>query len=210
MTGRISPDQLAPLDDLVPRIKPDALTPLDDLAPAARTTVPDGLGVQFALRTRELEGGHREWTGTTRTASGAGRFRHKGRDYTMYQAAFLLRTGREPVGPVRPSCEHPQCCDPAHVDDQATRQRDRAALAGIKGMDHRAWSCDHDEATHARRRADGKRYCAECNRLSSKPSCGHGNPPCADDEVRPYPCGPRCDEHQPAKTHPYHQRPDAA
>lgn len=160
--------------------------------------VPRGLAVQFELRTRTLEGGHREWTG--KPAKGAGRFRHNGRDYTAYQAAFILRTGRAPVGPVRPSCEHPQCCAPEHVDDQTTRQRDRAALAAVKGTQHRPWACEHDPEQHARHRADGKRYCAACNRAASKPSCEHGNPPCGDDEVRPYPCGPRCDEHQPART----------
>ncbi|MFE7017642.1 hypothetical protein ACFVAQ_45535 [Streptomyces sp. NPDC057651] len=172
-------------------------------ATATVTGIPDGLAVQFATRTRALEGGHREWTAASRTASGAGRFRHKGRDYTSYQAAFILRTGRAPVGTVRPTCEHPRCCDPAHVDDQATRQRDRAALAAVKGMEHRAWSCNHDPEQHARHRANGKRYCAQCNRAADKPSCEHGNPPCADDEVRPYPCGPRCETHQPAKTRPY-------
>ncbi|WND36952.1 hypothetical protein RI578_22860 [Streptomyces sp. BB1-1-1] len=163
-----------------------------------RPGIPRGLAAQFTLRTREVEGGHREWSAPTKGR--AGRFRHRGRDYTAYQAAFILRTGRNPDGPARPSCEHPQCCEPAHVDDGATRQRDRAALAGITGVTHRAWSCDHDEEQHARHRADGKRYCAECNRLSSKPSCEHGNPQCRDDDVRPYPCGPRCDEHQPART----------
>ncbi|MFF1686051.1 aromatic ring-opening dioxygenase LigA [Streptomyces sp. NPDC058254] len=34
--------------------------------------------------------------------------------------------------------------------------------------------------------------------------CGHGNPRCGAVPVRPYPCGPRCDEHQPAKTRPFY------
>ncbi|KUN96172.1 hypothetical protein [Streptomyces caeruleatus] len=164
--------------------------------------VPAGLAVAFARRTREAEGGHREWTGTP--AKGGGRFQHKGTPYTAFQAAFILRTGRQPVGTVKPSCDVPTCCSPAHVDDQETRQRDRAALAAVKGMEHRPPKCDHDQAVHGRHRADGKRYCAECNRLSSKPSCEHGNPQCRDSQVRPYPCGPRCDEHQPARTRPYY------
>ncbi|MFF7234429.1 hypothetical protein [Streptomyces sioyaensis] len=170
---------------------------------ATAPSVPDGLAAQFTTRTRPLEGGHREWTGTTRTASGAGRFRHKGRDYTSYQAAFILRAGRAPVGTVRPTCEHPRCCDPAHVDDQATRQRDRAALAAVKGMQHRPPACEHDQAVHGRHRADGKRYCNACVNPQSAAGCGHGNPTCGNPQTRPYPCGRRCEEHQPARTRPY-------
>ncbi|MFK0069724.1 aromatic ring-opening dioxygenase LigA [Streptomyces sp. NPDC091046] len=33
------------------------------------------------------------------------------------------------------------------------------------------------------------------------PSCEHGNPRCHARPVRPYPCGWKCDDHQPAKTH---------
>ncbi|MFM9576804.1 hypothetical protein ACKI1I_03755 [Streptomyces turgidiscabies] len=159
------------------------------------------LALAFLKRTRETENGHREWIG--RPAKGGGRFQHKGTAYTAFQVAFMLWHGRAPVGNVRPSCDVPTCCSPAHVDDQETRQRDRAALADVKGMQHRPPKCEHDQAVHGRHRDDGRRYCAECNRLSSKPSCGHGNPTCHDSEVRPYACGPRCEEHQPARTRPY-------
>ncbi|WP_405561890.1 aromatic ring-opening dioxygenase LigA [Streptomyces sp. NBC_01180] len=37
--------------------------------------------------------------------------------------------------------------------------------------------------------------------------CEHGNPLCGAVPVRSYVCGPRCDEHQPAHTRPYHRRP---
>ncbi|MGW7514812.1 hypothetical protein ACWGJ2_04390 [Streptomyces sp. NPDC054796] len=166
----------------------------------AVAVVPEGLAHAFAARTAVVEGGHREWTGYT-TASGAGRFRHQGRDYTAYQAAFILRTGREPVGTVRPTCDRPRCCDPAHVDDGATRQRDRAALAAVVGMAHRPPSCGHDLGIHGRHRADGRRYCNACNNPPG--GCEHGNPACGALPARPYPCGPRCDEHQPSRTHPY-------
>jgi len=166
-----------------------------------RPGIPRGLAAQFALRTREVAGGHREWIAPTNGR--AGRFRHQGRDYTMYRAAFILRTGREPEGPVKPSCDHPGCCAPAHVDDGATRQRDRAALAVIKGTEHRSWSCDHDPDQFARHRADGRRYCAECNRLASKPpkTCDTGNPVCGA-PARPYPAGWRCDRHRPGAYRP--------
>ncbi|WP_236592297.1 hypothetical protein [Streptomyces sp. NHF165] len=185
---------------------------LDSPAPApvpgqlAVAVVPDGLAEAFAARSRPAGDGHREWIGTT-TASGAGRFRYRGTDYTAYQAAWLLRTGREPVGTVRPTCDRPRCCDPAHVDDQATRQRDRAALAAVVGMTHRAPSCEHDQAVHGRHRADGKRYCNACNNPAAARGCGHGNPACGRSDARPYPCGYRCEEHQPTRTLPYRTAP---
>ncbi|MET9253778.1 hypothetical protein [Streptomyces sp. NPDC003717] len=163
--------------------------------------VPAGLAVAFAKRTRGTEGGHREWTGTR--AKGGGRFQHKGTAYTAYQAAFILRHGRAPVGSVRPSCDVPACCSPAHVDDQETRQRDRAALAAVLGVQHRAASCEHDQAVHGRHRADGRRYCNACNNPATAGGCAHGNPRCGAHPVRPYPCGWRCEEHQPARTRPF-------
>ena len=33
------------------------------------------------------------------------------------------------------------------------------------------------------------------------PKCDHGNPRCGARPVRPYPCGWKCDDHQPARTH---------
>lgn len=33
------------------------------------------------------------------------------------------------------------------------------------------------------------------------PSCEHGNPRCHAQPARPYACGWKCDEHQPANTH---------
>ncbi|WP_431959368.1 hypothetical protein [Actinacidiphila sp. bgisy160] len=133
-------------------------------APAA--AVPEGLAEAFAARTRPTEDGHRMWARRVEKCHPAGRFRHKGRDYTAQQAAFLLRTGRMPVGYIRPWCEVPSCCEPEHVEDAETRQRDRTAYAGITGVRHRPWSCDHDPDTEARVRGDGRRYCHACNRAS--------------------------------------------
>ncbi|MCX5161905.1 hypothetical protein OOK39_21930 [Streptomyces sp. NBC_00264] len=189
------------LDSPPPQQVPGQLAVPVSAVPAA----PAGLAQQFSRRTRALEGGHREWTGTTRATSGAGRFRHQGRDYTSYQAAFILRTGRAPVGNVRPTCTHPNCCDPAHVDDQAARQHNRANLAAVKGMQHRAPACDHDQSEHGRHRSDGRRYCNACNNPRAPRPCEHGNPACENPDTRPYVCGPRCEEHQPANTRPYFQ-----
>ncbi|MFS0695095.1 aromatic ring-opening dioxygenase LigA [Streptomyces nitrosporeus] len=38
------------------------------------------------------------------------------------------------------------------------------------------------------------------------PACGHGNPGCGSRPVRLYPCGHRCEEHQPSKTRPFYTR----
>jgi hypothetical protein len=36
--------------------------------------------------------------------------------------------------------------------------------------------------------------------------CEHGNPQCGAVPIRPYPCGPRCEQHQPSTTRPYYTR----
>lgn len=36
--------------------------------------------------------------------------------------------------------------------------------------------------------------------------CKHGNPRCGAVPARPYPCGPRCDAHQPSITRPFSTR----
>ncbi|MFE5674507.1 hypothetical protein ACFQ7B_00250 [Streptomyces erythrochromogenes] len=162
----------------------------------------EGLAKAFAARTRPTEDGHRMWAAGV-NSHGVGRFQYKGTQYTAHQAAYIVRTGNQPVGQTRPSCEAPGCCEPAHVDDQPTRQRDRAALASITGMQHRPPSCDHDQDVHGRHRADGRRYCHACNNRAKKRRCAHGNPQCPAETARLYPCGYRCDEHQPARTRPY-------
>ncbi|MEU7046064.1 hypothetical protein AB0A77_34110 [Streptomyces varsoviensis] len=146
------------LDTPPPAAVPGQLV-VDGTAPA----VPAGLADAFAAQTRAVGGGHRIWAAGSVSASGVGRFQHGGVSYTAARAAFALRTGRTPVGQVRPTCDMPHCCAPEHVDDRATRQRDRAALAAITGMTHRPPSCDHDQAVHGRHRADGRRYCDACN-----------------------------------------------
>ncbi|MFE1203482.1 hypothetical protein ACFW5V_17495 [Streptomyces sp. NPDC058762] len=38
-------------------------------------------------------------------------------------------------------------------------------------------------------------------RENGPPRCEYGNPQCGARPSRPYPCGWKCDEHQPARTH---------
>ncbi|MFK0108544.1 hypothetical protein [Streptomyces sp. NPDC091217] len=199
--GQLAIDGDAPAAPAAPRQRRRAVRTdrASTTTPAPAVSV--DLALAFLKRTREPEGGHREWTDGP--GKGGGRFQHRGIAYTAFQVAFMMWRGRAPVGSVRPSCGVSTCCSPAHVDDQETRQHERAALASVKGMQHRAPSCDHDQGVHGRRRADGRRYCNACNNPRAL-GCDAGNPRCGAAPVRPYPCGWRCEEHQPARTSSQH------
>ncbi len=85
----------------------------------------------FAARTEPLPGGHLKWTGTN--SEGSLKFRWQGRDHSATAIAFRIRTGRDPVGRARTSCDLPLCVAPAHVSDQAERDRDNAAFNALFG-----------------------------------------------------------------------------
>lgn len=114
--------------------------------------------------TRPADGGHLEWTGRI-AANGTPVFKHHEKDHSAFRVAFTVRTGREPVGYAKPACDRPLCVEPSHVDDTATRNRDRAALAAITGRWHRQEThCrrGHAYAEHGRHLPDGSRYCNAC------------------------------------------------
>lgn len=85
----------------------------------------------FAARTEEVPGGHLKWTGTTR--NGALKVRWRDRNYSAHAVAFRIRTGRDPIGRARTSCDTPHCVAPAHVSDQAERHRDRQTYNALFG-----------------------------------------------------------------------------
>lgn len=85
----------------------------------------------FRLRTEPVDGGHLRWTGYVNRYD-LPCLRHDYQEMTAYRVAFRLRTGREPVGYVRPDCELPGCV--AHVDDRPGRARTAALLVAIFGQ----------------------------------------------------------------------------
>ncbi|WP_328721768.1 hypothetical protein OHT52_21255 [Streptomyces sp. NBC_00247] len=101
-----------------------------------RDAAPD-LAALFWARTRQVDGGHLEWTGYasyTNTPS----VRWKGTVYTAYRVAFRIQHGRDPIGHVRPGCEYLRCVAPAHVEDRPMRERLRAQIDSIFLMKGRA------------------------------------------------------------------------
>lgn len=100
-----------------------------DIRTAAGIPSLPGGGVQpltveqkWAQRTRELPGGHLEWTGETSTGRGVPVMRHSGATYTAGRIAFRIQHGADPVGQAKPDCGVQHCVAPAHQYDTATRQ----------------------------------------------------------------------------------------
>jgi hypothetical protein len=78
---------------------------------------------KWRQRTRELPGGHLEWTGDRSTGpSHTPVLRHSGATYTASRIAFRIQHGTDPSGHAKPDCGHPQCIAPAHQYDTANRQ----------------------------------------------------------------------------------------
>lgn len=99
--------------------------------PSGRKSYPT-LAEAFHAHTEPVNGGHLRWTGN-RAAGGTPRVMHAGHTYSAYRIAFLLRTGREPVGKALPGCDFDGCVAPVCMTDQRQRERDRAAYTGIFG-----------------------------------------------------------------------------
>jgi hypothetical protein len=97
-----------------------------------RTRPPETLAEAFAARTEPVEGGHLRWTGA-RCTTGTPQLGIQGRYISGYQAAFILRYGREPVGRSLPGCDYQQCVAPDHVEDQPMREKTRALYAAVFG-----------------------------------------------------------------------------
>lgn len=85
----------------------------------------------FDQRTRPVDGGHLEWTGSRMGESPYLEF--AGRRYTAGQFAFRLRHGRAPVGRVRAGCGYRGCVAPDHVEDEPMRAQLRSTYAAIFG-----------------------------------------------------------------------------
>lgn len=129
---------------------------------------PIGLSLEDSWRARTEPGidGHLLWAGTT-TAQGSPVLRHRDNCYTAHRIAFKIRTGEWPVGTAKAECGVRLCVEPTHVDDTATRTRDRKALPAVLGRTPRVTHCvrGHNLAIHGSYRDDGIRWCRECKRV---------------------------------------------
>lgn len=118
---------------------------------------------KWRSKTRPVDGGHLEWLGSRAQASGTPVLRYGEQMYTAYRIAFRIRTGRDPIGQAKPSCEYPQCVAPDCVDDTAIRNRDRGALRAVVGMSAPPEDCGNGHGPADRQFSpDGVSYCAGC------------------------------------------------
>ncbi|WKD36552.1 hypothetical protein [Streptomyces xanthophaeus] len=86
----------------------------------------------FHERTEAQPGGHLIWVGEI-TPTGQLKVGWKGRSHSPHKVAFRIRTGRDPIGRARTSCDMRHCVAPAHVSDRAERDRDNAAFNALFG-----------------------------------------------------------------------------
>ncbi|WP_145789559.1 hypothetical protein [Kitasatospora atroaurantiaca] len=136
--------------------------------PSTRGRFPAGLSLVESWRVRTVPGagGHLMWDGAT-TKQGSPVMRYRRDTYTAHRIAFKVRTGHWPDGTAKAECGVRLCVEPSHVDDTATRNRDRKALAAVLGRNPRVTHCrrGHDLAVHASYREDGIRWCRACKRV---------------------------------------------
>lgn len=128
---------------------------------------PLSLEQKWRANTREVDGGHLEWTGERRGPSGTPVMRYREQAHTAARIAFRIRHGSDPIGHVQAECDYQQCVAPDHVDDEPGRLRTREQLRYLTGGQARAERCvhGHDQATHGRYEQDGRAYCGECKRI---------------------------------------------
>jgi hypothetical protein len=121
------------------------------------SALPEGLVARWRSRTVALDGGHLLWTG-------CGYVTWERVLFKPGRIAFIIRTGREPVGYVRADCDQRGCVTPEHVEDQPGRQRARQQLRAVRGMRPRPDVCrnGHDQTEHGRLEPDGRAYCHTC------------------------------------------------
>jgi len=83
-------------------------------------------------RSQQTDDGHWLWTGPLDQGR-VPRVRLNGCLYSPYRAAFTIRTGRAPVGPVTPGCGIRQCIAPACMDDTPARRQTAATYRALFG-----------------------------------------------------------------------------
>jgi hypothetical protein len=134
----------------------------DDIPPpgTALRTVEE----RWAANVVQVGGGHMEWRGSRATSAGTPVLRFRGETYSVAGIAFSMRTGRAPVGQVRPECEHPGCVAPDHTADDEERTRIRQQLRRTLGMRELGDTCGngHDQRVARRFGPNGDPYCKQC------------------------------------------------
>ena len=125
----------------------------------------------WAARTQATDDGHLLWTGPLRNGR-TPLLLHKSCDYSAWRISWIIARGDEPEGPIQVTCGQPLCVLPAHLEDGAARDRQRALLRYISGTADAPRVCahGHDRAEHGRLSPDGDAYCAECKRLAKRHS----------------------------------------
>lgn len=110
--------------------------------------------------------GHLLWVGAF-DSHGTAVMKHHGGRYTALRLAYVIANGVEPDGRVQAGCDLPGCVAPAHVDDYARRQRDRAALRVVLGTRPRRSECrhGHDQGVHGVLNSAGHSYCLACDQV---------------------------------------------
>jgi hypothetical protein len=112
----------------------------------------------------EARDGHWLWTGWSNSA-GYPYVRFEGRDQPAYRVVYTLLAGAIPEGlELDHLCQMPRCVNPDHLEpvthaENQRRIRDRQTACRREGHD---WS----DPRNVRVRPNGRRYCAECDRIA--------------------------------------------
>lgn len=107
------------------------------------------LATAFYARTEPLGNdglGHLRWTGPTQPASGRARLHLAGASYSVLTAAYLIRTGHQPIGRPHTLCGQPGCIAPDHVGDEDEPRHLPASPAPPRLWQDRAACVGHDPA----------------------------------------------------------------
>jgi hypothetical protein len=135
-----------------------------ELGLPATPAQPVTLQQKWAARTRLVDGGHLEWTGSRQGPSGTPVMVYSGHMYTAARIAYRIKHGRDPEGYALPACDMAHCVAPDHQDDETDRARTREQLRYLTGGHERPATCghDHDQAEHGRYGPTGVAYCEAC------------------------------------------------
>ncbi len=93
-----------------------------EVPPARRTNGVESVPRKFARHTQSREGGHLQWVGP-RSQDLTPVLHHGSARLLVRWIAYQLEHGHRPVGAVQPDCEYGWCVAPAHLVDQADRDR---------------------------------------------------------------------------------------